>query len=122
MTLPETLGGWVGLALAVLMILGIVGGLVIRLGRQQIDLRLNDKLGATVRIAVLDGLKPVETRLDGMQLQLTAQNGELARVRKLESKIDNGLIARQKRLEQRMDEIIGFHIEHCRVYIKEHQT
>jgi hypothetical protein len=102
----------------VLLILGIVSGLIVRLGRQQIDLRLNDKLGSTVRTAVLDGLKPVETRLDGMQLQLTAQNGELARVRRLESKIDNGLIARQKRLEERLDQMIGFHVEHCRVYMK----
>jgi len=106
MDAPSTLAGWAGLIFAVVGILSIILGLVIKLARSHIDNRINKTLEFTVRKAIVDGLIPVNARLDSMQIQLVTQDGELARIREIEQKINNGLEQRQERIEQKVDQII----------------
>ena len=103
---PSTIAGWAGLVLAVLSSLAIILAVVIRLARQHIDNRINKTLELTVRTAVLDGMAPINVRLGNIDLQLVTQDGELARVRRIEQQINNGLADRQARIEDKMDTII----------------
>ena len=103
---PETFAGWAGLLLAVLSILTIILGVIIRLARHHINTRIDKTLEFTVRKAVIDGMAPVAVRLDNIDLQLVTQDGELARVRRIEEQINNGLMERQGRIEGKVDTII----------------
>jgi len=91
MELPTSLAAWAGLIFAVLSILALLIGTVVKLAKQHIASRINSELKSTIRTAILDGLKPVEIRMNNMQLQLVTQDGELARVRRIEEQLENGL-------------------------------
>jgi len=110
MDLPSSLAGWAGLVLAVLGILSIVLGVVISLAKTHIDNRIIKTLEFTVRKAIVDGLVPVNSRLDSMQIQLVTQDGELARIRDIEQKINNGLEERQKSIEGKVDELLQHYL------------
>jgi len=110
MDAPSTLAGWAGLIFAVVGILSIILGLVIKLARSHIDNRITKTLEFTVRKAVVDGIVPINSRLDSMQIQLVTQDGELARIRDLETKINNGLEGRQKRIEAKVDQLLEHHL------------
>lgn len=110
MDLPSNAAGWAGLILAILGILSIIFGLVIRLAKSHIDNRIHKTLEFTVRKAIVDGLVPVNTRLDSMQIQLVTQDGELARIRDIEQKINNGLESRQERIEDKVDTLLDRHL------------
>lgn len=106
MDLPTTLAGWAGLILAILGSLSIILGIVIKLAKSYIDSQINKTLASTIRKAVIDGLVPVTVSMGHIQLQLITQDGELARVRRIEEQINNGLITRQARIEKKVDRII----------------
>ena len=110
MELPSTMATWAGLVFAVVSTLAIILGLVIRLARQHIDNRINKTLEFTVRKAIMDGLVPVNSRLDSMQIQLITQDGELSRIREIEETINNGLKDRQERIEEKVDTLIEHHL------------
>ena len=109
-SLPSTAGGWAGLILALLTIFVVVGRVVIGLAKQHIKAQINTALEFTIRKAVLDGMSPVNVRLDAMQVQLITQDGELARIREIESQINNGLTDRQARIEEKVDTLIEHHM------------
>ena len=106
MDVPATLGGWAAFILATLSVMVIIIGTVIRLARMHIKSAVSTSTEFTVRKAVMDGLAPVNVRLDAMQVQLVTQDGELARIRVIEQKINNGLEARQERMEKKLDSIV----------------
>jgi enoyl reductase-like protein len=113
MDLPSTLGAWAVLVLAVLSILTILLGATIKLARMHIDTRISKTLEFTVRKAIVDGLVPVNAkldntnqRLDAMQIQLVTQDGELARIRDIETKINNGITERLASTERKVDQLI----------------
>ena len=108
--LPSTVAGWAGLILATLTILVVVLRVVIGLAKQHIKAQINTALAFTIRKAVMDGVAPINARLDAMQLQLVTQDGELARIRDIETKINNGLGERQERIEEKVDQLIEHHL------------
>ena len=99
-----------GLILALLSSLAIVLTVVIKLAQTHIDTRINKTLEFTVRKAIMDGLVPVNSRLDSMQIQLVTQDGELSRIREIEETINNGLKDRQERIEEKVDTLIEHHL------------
>jgi hypothetical protein len=107
---PTTLGGWAGLIFAVVSTAAIILGIIIALAKSHIDNRINKTLAFTVKKAIVDGLIPVNSRLDSMQIQLVTQDGELARIRDLETIIKNGLEGRQRRIENKVDEILHHYV------------
>ena len=108
--LPSTIAGWAGLILAALTILVVILRVVIGLAKQHISSQINTRLEFTIRRAVLDGTSAITTRLDAMQIQLVTQDGELARIRDIETKINNGLGERQERIEEKVDQLIEHHL------------
>ena len=109
-SLPTTAGGWAALILAALTILVVILRVVIGLAKQHISSQINTRLEFTIRRAVLDGTSAITTRLDAMQIQLITQDGELARIREIESQINNGLTDRQARIEEKVDTLIEHHM------------
>ena len=105
MDAPATIGGWAGFIFATLSSLVIVLGVTVRLARQHIKTAVSSSTEFTVRKGVMDGMAPVNVRLDSLQLQLNTQDGELARVRRIEEQINNGLADRQERIESKVDRI-----------------
>ena len=105
MDAPVTIGGWAGFIFATLSSLVIVLGVTVRLARQHIKTAVSSSTEFTVRKGVMDGMAPVNVRLDSLQLQLNTQDGELARVRRIEEQINNGLADRQERIESKVDRI-----------------
>ena len=106
MELPLTAGSWVVLIVGVLTALTIIVTAVVKLGNAQIDARIRKTLATTVRTAIEDALLPLEVHLEAMRLQLVTQDGELARVRRIEAKIENGLMHRQVRIEDKVDRLL----------------
>lgn len=92
---PESLTGWVAVIGGILAIFGALVGFVLWL----LDQRIDDKAERAVKVLVYEAMQPI-------QLQLTTMNGEIARIRSLEAKLENGLGERLNRLENRLDEII----------------
>jgi len=98
MDMPSTVGGWATLVAAVTTILMLWSGALAGVAKLWI--------GDIVRRSVDKGMGPV-------QLELKAMNGELARVRLIEQKIENGLASDvaelksgQVRIEDRVDRIV----------------
>ncbi len=95
MEAPGTITGWFQLAALMTTVLAAWTGFAASIAKGYIKTAVGD----TVRTEMEKSMEPV-------QLQLTTMNGEMARVRKIETKLENGLEKRQKRIEEQVDTIV----------------
>ena len=107
---PETVSGWIGLAFTFLSLLALIFAAAMGLLNRHLNGVINDKV-MEVRIELHDRLEAMlQARLDPILLQLTTMNGELARIRVIESQIENGLMLRMGRVEDKVDKITEHHM------------
>lgn len=95
MEVPAAITGWVQLAALMTSVLAVWTGLAVTVAKGYIETAVGD----TVRTEMDKSMQPV-------QLQLVTMNGEMARVRRIETKLENGLEKRQKRIEEQVDTIV----------------
>ena len=107
---PETVSGWIGLAFTFLSLLALIFAAAMGLLNRHLNGVINDRV-MEVRIELHDRLEAMlQARLDPILLQLTTMNGELARIRVIESQIENGLMLRMGRVEDKVDKITEHHM------------
>ena len=92
---PSTISGWTMLLASATVIFGAWTGAALRLGKRYID----QTVGDVVRTSIDAAMQPV-------QLELVTMNGELSRVRAIETQLENGLMKRTARIENQVDSIV----------------
>ena len=98
---PETVGGWAALLLAVITVVAITGGVVVKLMTRNINGTVYREVHQEVPTVVALCLREVNAKLDGIRINQAELSAEVARVRLLEAKIDNGLSAKVDRIDER---------------------
>ena len=98
---PETVGGWAALLLAVVTVIAVTGGVIVKLLTRNINGTVYREVHTEVPQVVALCLREVNAKLDGIRLNQAELSAEVARVRVLESKIDNGLSAKVDRIDER---------------------
>ncbi len=96
METPATLPGWIQLAALMTTVFAAWTGFAATIAKGYIK----SAVGDTVRAEMDKSMQPV-------QLQLTTMNGEMARVRTIETKLSNGLEKRQERIEKQVNTIVA---------------
>jgi len=91
---PSTIAGWATTIAAVTVFLSVWTGAALSLGKQYIHRTVAD----VVRESIDRAMQPI-------QLQLITMNGELIRVREIESKLENGLTSEVARIGGVVDDI-----------------
>jgi len=102
---PETVGGWAALLLAVVTVMAVTGGVVVKLLTRNIDGTVYREVHTEVPTVVALCLREVNAKLDGIRLNQAEVSAELGRVRLLESKIDNGLTSKVDGLDEKVNRI-----------------
>ena len=100
---PETVSGWAGLILALVLIIGGVGGIVVGLQRRNIKSEVYHVVHTEVPLMVESELRGVNVKLDGIRINQAELSAELSRVRVLEAKIDNGLTHKVNDIGEKVD-------------------
>ena len=103
---PETVGGWAALLLAVVTVVAITGGVIVKLLGRNIDGTVYREVHTEVPQVVALCLREVNAKLDGIRLNQAELSAEVARVRVLESKIDNGLSSKVEKIEERQNVLV----------------
>ena len=98
---PETVGGWAALLLAVITIMTVTGGVIVKLLTRNINGTVYREVHQEVPTVVALCLREVNAKLDGIRINQAELSAEVARVRLLEAKIDNGLSAKVDRIDER---------------------
>jgi len=98
---PETVGEWAALVLAVITIMAVTGGVIVKLLTRNINGTVYREVHQEVPTVVALCLREVNAKLDGIRINQAELSAEVARVRVLESKIDNGLSAKVDRIDER---------------------
>jgi chromosome segregation ATPase len=99
---PETAGGWVALLLAVVTIISIVGGVIVRLGRNHVDNRIRVDMKEEIKGSVEECVAPlvvsINTLVGYRREDMAARDSDRkaineanSRIVSLESTINNGL-------------------------------
>jgi len=103
---PETVGGWAALLLAVVTVVAVVGGVIVKLLTRNINGTVYREVHTEVPQVVALCLREVNAKLDGIRINQAELSAEVARVRILESKIDNGLTSKVEKIETRQTVLV----------------
>jgi hypothetical protein len=107
---PETIGGMVGMTLAILTILTIVLGVVIRLARQHIRVAVVKEVSSEVEAAMAHVVELLSLKLDTIRINQEENSAALGRVHELEVTIKNGLSAQVKEIKHQVNQLVNFHM------------
>jgi len=103
---PETVGGWAALLLAIVTVMAVIGGVVVKLLTRNINGVVYREVHTEVPTVVAFCLREVNAKLDGIRINQAELSAEVGRVRVLESKIDNGLSSKVEKIETRQTVLV----------------
>ena len=103
---PETVGGWAALLLAIVTVMAVTGGVIVKLLTRNIDGTVYREVHTEVPAVVALCLREVNAKLDGIRINQAELSAEVGRVRVLESKIDNGLSSKVEKIETRQTVLV----------------
>ena len=86
---PETVGGWAALLLAIVTVMAVTGGVVVKLLTRNINGVVYREVHTEVPVVVALCLREVNAKLDGIrinQAELSIDNGLSSKVEKIETR------------------------------------